>query len=46
MKVIYKHCKAHQEAPIDKKSDEFQIWYGNHMADYLATKASKSVKSA
>ena len=45
MKVIYKHCKAHQEAPSDKKSDEFQIWYGNHMADYLATKASKSVNT-
>ena len=44
MKVIFKHCKAHREAPLNKNSDEFKIWYGNQMADLLATNASKSVK--
>jgi ribonuclease HI len=43
MKVIYKHVKAHQDPPKDKHSDEFKIWYGNQMADALATNASKSV---
>jgi ribonuclease HI len=42
MKVIYKHCKAHTEPP-KKGTDEYNIWYGNHMADMLATNASKSV---
>lgn len=43
MKVIYKHVKSHQDPPKDKHSDEFKIWYGNQMADALATNASKSV---
>jgi len=43
MKVIYKHIKAHQEAPSNKNSEEFKLWYGNQMADALATNASKSV---
>ncbi len=43
MKVIYKHIKAHQEAPSNKSSEEFKLWYGNQMADALATNASKSV---
>jgi ribonuclease HI len=43
MKVIYKHIRAHQEAPTNKGSEEYKLWYGNHMADGLATAASKSV---
>lgn len=43
MKVIYKHCKAHQDEPANKNSEEYKIWYGNNMADMLATAASKSV---
>jgi ribonuclease HI len=41
MKVIYKHCRAHQEEPAKKDSDEYRVWYGNNMADMLATAASK-----
>ena len=44
MKVIFKHCKAHKEAPLNKNSEEFKIRYGNQMSDLLATNASKSVK--
>jgi len=43
MKVIYKHVKAHTDAPKDKSTEEFKLWYGNHMADALATNASRSV---
>ena len=43
MKVIYKHVKAHTETPKDKNTEEFKLWYGNYMADALATNASKSV---
>jgi ribonuclease HI len=43
MKVIYKHVKAHTDAPKDKNTEEFKLWYGNHMADALATNASRSV---
>ena len=45
MKVIYKHCRAHQNEPSNKNSEEYKIWYGNNMADMLATNASKSVAS-
>jgi ribonuclease HI len=44
MKVIYKHCRSHLEPP-KKGTDEYKVWYGNHMADLLATNASKSVIS-
>lgn len=36
IKVFYKHVKAHQSAPLDKKSNEYKIWYGNNKADELA----------
>jgi ribonuclease HI len=45
MKVIYKHVKAHQEAPANRNSEEFKLWYGNQMADTLANSASRSVIS-
>ena len=35
-KIFYKHVKAHQDAPIDKESSEYRIWYGNSKADELA----------
>ena len=38
--IIFKHIKAHQPEPIDKNSIEYKFWYGNHIADKLATNAS------
>jgi len=35
-KIFYKHVRAHQEAPPDKESPEYRIWYGNSKADELA----------
>ena len=40
--TIFKHVKSHQKEPTDKTSEIYQIWYGNYMADYLATNACKS----
>lgn len=39
--VIFKHIKSHQDEPVDKNSDEYNLWYGNYMADKLATNACK-----
>ena len=40
--TIFKHVTAHREAPTDDKdSDEYKLWYGNHMADKLATTANR-----
>tara|TARA_B100001093_G_C26686181_1_gene952731 strand:+ start:179 stop:685 length:507 start_codon:yes stop_codon:yes gene_type:complete len=41
--IIFKHVKAHRKKPDDESSKEYKLWYGNHMADFLATKASKSI---
>ena len=41
--IIFKHVKAHTQKPEDEKSKEYKLWYGNHMADYLATNAAKSI---
>jgi ribonuclease HI len=38
--VKYVHVKAHKTAP-NKDSDEYFIWYGNMMADTLATSCIK-----
>ena len=38
--TIFKHIKAHQDEPINKDSFEYKLWYGNYMADKLATSAS------
>ena len=37
--IIFKHIKAHQPEP-NKDSIEYKFWYGNHIADKLATNAS------
>jgi ribonuclease HI len=37
--VIFKHCRSHQREPA-RDSDEYEVWYGNHQADRLATSAS------
>jgi len=39
--VIFKHIRSHQDEPMDKNSEEYLHWYGNHMADKLATDACK-----
>jgi len=39
--VIFKHVRAHQSEPSDKDSEQYSLWRGNYMADYLATNACK-----
>lgn len=39
--VIFKHINAHQNKP-DNSDPNYKYWYGNYMADKLATDASKS----
>ena len=35
--VIFKHVYAHTDEPDDKTTEKYKLWYGNHMADKLAT---------
>lgn len=35
--ITFKHCNSHTKSPLDKNSEEYFIWYGNAMADRLAT---------
>jgi len=35
--ISFQHIKAHQKEPLDKESDKYKHWYGNMMADKLAT---------
>jgi ribonuclease HI len=37
-KILFEHCNSHQQAPMNKDSIEYKIWYGNFIADELATK--------
>lgn len=39
--VIFKHINSHQDEPADKNSDEYNLWYGNYMADKLAIDACR-----
>jgi len=39
--TIFKHVRSHQNEPTDKNSDKYFTWYGNYMADKLATNASR-----
>lgn len=39
--VIFKHIRSHQSEPEDKDSDSYKLWYGNFMADKLATEACR-----
>jgi ribonuclease HI len=38
--VIFKHIRSHKDPP-DIYSEEYKFWYGNYMADKLATEASR-----
>lgn len=34
--AIFKHCRGHQKEPV-KDDPAYEVWYGNFMADKLAT---------
>lgn len=38
-KINYNHVKSHIKEPKDKKSQKWNLWYGNKMADKLANLA-------
>ena len=40
-KIRFQHIRAHQKEPKDLFSDTYKHWYGNMMADKLATDSSK-----
>ena len=40
--IIFTHIKAHCIEPLNKKSLEYKLWFGNKIADKLAVKASKT----
>jgi ribonuclease HI len=35
--ISFKHVRSHQKEPVEKDNDEYRHWYGNMMADKLAT---------
>ena len=35
--ISFQHVRAHQKEPLNKDSDDYRHWYGNMMADKLAT---------
>lgn len=42
LNIKFKHINSHQKEPSDKKSKEYKLWFGNMMADKLATNAAKN----
>ena len=42
-KIKFHHVRSHQKQP-NEQSDKWYTWYGNHMADKLATDAMNLVK--
>jgi len=42
-KIEMIHVRSHTREPQDKSCSEYTLWYGNYMADKLATDASKSL---
>ena len=40
-KIVFNHVNSHQAEPKDKGTKDYQIWFGNFMADKLAVNASK-----
>ena len=38
--INFIHVKAHTSKPLNNKSKEYKIWYGNYIADKLAVSAS------
>ena len=41
--IIFKHVDAHMDEPEDRNSKEWKLWYGNMMADKLATNGTKQI---
>lgn len=41
--VIFKHVRSHQNEP-SKDNENYKSWYGNYMADKLATEACRQFK--
>ena len=39
--VIFKHVRSHNDPPQNIESEEYRLWYGNYMADKLATDISR-----
>jgi len=42
--ISYKHVKAHTKQPT-KNTEEYDIWYGNKMADLFSKEAMKTIKN-
>lgn len=42
--VKFKHLNSHTKPPKDKTSKDYRLWFGNHMADKLATEGTKLAK--
>jgi ribonuclease HI len=42
-KIELLHIRSHTHPPYNKLSGEYKLWYGNYMADKLATDASRSL---
>ncbi|AYV79160.1 MAG: putative ribonuclease H1 [Faunusvirus sp.] len=43
--VIFKHVRGHKEEPDKTDPEKYAIWYGNMMADKLATTAAATAKN-
>lgn len=41
--IIFKHVRAHTDAPLNNSSDEYKIWEGNNIVDELAQKSSRKL---
>lgn len=41
--VFFCHVNSHLKEPEDKESNEHFLWYGNYMADELATASIKNI---
>ena len=39
--IKFIHVRSHQHEPYNKNSNQYKLWFGNNMADKLATDASK-----
>lgn len=40
--VFFRHVKGHKTKPTDETSEEYFLWYGNDVADQLATQGTRS----
>lgn len=42
--IKFEHVRSHQAIPLEEDSGKYRRWYGNDMADRLATTAMKKVE--